>query len=77
MQEEQAEQVTGEEPRYAEAIQELETILDKIENDEVDLDDLGAKVERAAALIQLCRQKIERTEFQVKKIVESLEGQEA
>lgn len=77
MQEEQIEQVSGEEPRYAEAIQELETILDKIENDEVDLDDLGAKVERAAVLIQLCRQKIERTEFQVKKIVESLEGQGA
>jgi exodeoxyribonuclease VII small subunit len=77
VQEEQTEQVSGEEPRYAEAIQELETILDKIENDEVDLDDLGAKVERAAVLIQLCRQKIERTEFQVKKIVESLEGQGA
>jgi exodeoxyribonuclease VII small subunit len=43
----------AQEPRYKEALNELEQILDQIEGGEVDLDDLGAKVERAAALIQL------------------------
>ncbi|MEC9396011.1 MAG: exodeoxyribonuclease VII small subunit, partial [Myxococcota bacterium] len=55
------------------ALNELEQILDQIEGGEVDLDDLGAKVERAAALIQLCRGKIERAEVQVRRIIESLD----
>jgi|AP45_3_1055517.scaffolds.fasta_scaffold33722_2 exodeoxyribonuclease VII small subunit len=63
----------GEEPRYKEALTELEQILDQIEGGEVDLDDLGAKVERAAQLIQLCRGKIERAEVQVRRIIESLD----
>ena len=63
----------GEEPRYKEALTELEQILDQIEGGEVDLDDLGAKVERAAQLIQLCRGKIERAEAQVRRIIESLD----
>jgi exodeoxyribonuclease VII small subunit len=63
----------AQEPRYKEALNELEQILDQIEGGEVDLDDLGAKVERAAALIQLCRGKIERAEVQVRRIIESLD----
>lgn len=62
-----------EEPRYREALAELEQILDQIENDEVDLDDLGERVERAAALITLCRGKIERAELQVRKIIATLD----
>ncbi len=62
--------------RYAEALKELETILKAIEQDEVDLDDLGDHVERAAQLIQVCRAKIERAEMQVKRIVDSLEKDE-
>lgn len=59
--------------RYAEALKELEQILKSIEQDEVDLDDLGQHVERAAHLIQVCRGKIERAEMQVKRIVDDLE----
>ena len=59
--------------RYAEALKELEQILRSIEQDEVDLDDLGQHVERAAQLIQLCRSKIGRAEMQVKRIVDDLE----
>lgn len=67
------EQASTDELRYAEALAELEAILDEIEKDEVDLDDLGERVERAAHLIQVCRGKIERAEMQVKRIVEGLE----
>ena len=62
--------------RYAEALEELEQILSEIEQDAVDLDDLGERVERAAHLIQICREKIERTEMHVKRIVEGLEQDE-
>ncbi len=47
------EQETTTELRYTEALEELEKILDEIEQDEVDLDDLGERVERAALLIQV------------------------
>lgn len=71
--EEGAEHAATAELRYAEALKELEQILKSIEQDEVDLDDLGLHVERAAQLIQLCRAKIERAEMQVKRIVDDLE----
>ena len=62
--------------RSSRAVRDLghaEEVKAKIEGGEVDLDDLGAKVERAAQLIQLCRGKIERAEVQVRRIIESLD----
>lgn len=58
---------------YRDAIAELETILEAIERDDVDLDVLAEKVARAAELIQLCRARIERTELQVKSIIDALD----
>lgn len=43
---------------YAEAVSELESILREIEDDEVDVDLLAARVERAAGLIEFCRDRI-------------------
>ena len=59
---------------YSDALEELETILDQIENDRVELDELADKVERAASLIHHCRSKIEHTEMQVQRIITSLES---
>lgn len=58
---------------YSDAIEQLETILDEIEDDEVDLDDLAVKVERASELVSLCRDKIDDTEMQVKTIIDDLQ----
>ncbi len=57
-----------EEPGYADASAELEQILQDIESGQIDLDVLAEKVERAAALLTLCRQKLAATETKVKKI---------
>lgn len=62
----------GDEPTYAEASAELEQILADIESGEIDLDVLAEKVERAAALLQTCRQKLAATETKVKKVVADL-----
>jgi len=59
-------------PSYAEASTELEQILHDIESGEIDLDVLADKVERAAALLQTCRQKLAATETKVKKVVADL-----
>jgi exodeoxyribonuclease VII small subunit len=60
------------EPGYAEASAELELILQEIESGEIDLDLLSDKVERAAMLIALCREKLAATESKVKKVVADL-----
>lgn len=54
---------------YAEASSELEQILREIESGDVDLDVLSDQVERAAALIALCREKLAGTEARVRKVV--------
>lgn len=61
---------------YSEAIDELETILEEIEDEEVDLDDLAVKVERASKLVHICRDKIDDTEMQVQSIIEDLRTDE-
>lgn len=58
---------------YREAAERLETILHQIEEGEVDLDALGTLVTEAADLVELCRQKIEASELQVKQVTERLE----
>jgi exodeoxyribonuclease VII small subunit len=61
---------------YADAAQELETILDEIERGEADVDELSARVERAVSLIKHCREKLAGTELAVKRVVEQLEDDE-
>jgi exodeoxyribonuclease VII small subunit len=64
------------EPTYGEALEELNRIVAAIEEDQFDLDELGGKVERAATLIRLCREKISSTEVQIQTIMEELDGDE-
>ena len=61
------------EMQYGHAAERLEEILNKIEEGQVDIDELSGLVEEAAGLVTLCRKKIESAETQVKKITEQLE----
>ena len=61
-------------PGYKEAIQELETIVEEIENETVDLDLLTSKVKRAAFLIKLCRKNLKKTDVEVKKVLKEFEA---
>jgi exodeoxyribonuclease VII small subunit len=61
------------EPSYSEAAARLEEILGRIEDGEVDIDELSGLVEEAAGLVRLCRDKIHAAETQVKTITERLE----
>ena len=58
---------------YAEAMRELEEILDELENDDLDVDVLAVRVRRASELIHVCRARITRAEDDVAKIVTALE----
>lgn len=57
---------------YAEAVAELETILEGLEGDDLDVDHLAGEVARAAALIRECRDRIAATRFEVESIVADL-----
>jgi exodeoxyribonuclease VII small subunit len=61
---------------YAEGARELETILSEIESGDTDIDVLSEKVERAADLIKLCREKLTKTELRVSKVVEGLAAEQ-
>lgn len=57
---------------YTAASRELDAILDAIEAGDTDIDALSEKVERAAVLIKLCREKLAGTELRVRKVVDEL-----
>lgn len=63
-------------PRFGDAIAELETILARIEGEEIDIDRLGEELKRATELLELCRAKIKKAEVEVSQIVQSLEKTE-
>ena len=57
---------------YAEALQELEAILTQLERTDVDVDVLAAQVQRAAALIGFCRDRIGNARLQIEQAVAGL-----
>lgn len=60
---------------YKEASEELEQIVSEIESEEIDVDALGEKVKRATFLIKTCKEKLRRTEQEVKKVLSGIEPQ--
>lgn len=61
---------------YAEALQELEEILSELERPDVDVDVLADRVERASALIRLCRDRIGNARLQIDSVVDGLSGEQ-
>ena len=45
-------------PTYTQAIEEIEEILEKFNDAQMNVDELGAQVKRASELIKLCREKL-------------------
>lgn len=62
---------------FGEAVNEVETILADLEADEVDIDELGDQVKRAVDLIRVCREKLEKTDAEVRDLVAGLSGEAA
>ena len=59
---------------YQEAVNEIDEILAKIENEELDVDELSAKVKRVSTLIKLCKEKLHKTETEVENILKEMEN---
>lgn len=55
--------------KYEEAVRRLEEIVAKMENDEYDIDELAANLKTAQQLIKLCRDKLTKTDAEIKKLL--------
>lgn len=58
---------------YSEAMAEVEEILEKIESEELDVDDLAEKVKRVSVLLKICKDKLLKTNEQVEQILKEME----
>lgn len=55
---------------YEEAVRQLEDIVSKMENDELDIDQLSAQLKRAKQLAKLCKDKLTKTDAEIRKLLE-------
>lgn len=55
--------------KYEEAVAQLEEIVDKMENDELDIDQLSDQLKRAKELVKLCKDKLTKTDEEIKKLL--------
>ena len=58
---------------YADALAELERILDRLEHDEPDVDRVADDVARAAELVHHCRSRITAARLRVEDVMEDLD----
>ena len=57
------------EMKYEQAFAELQTIVRRMENDELDIDQMSEQLKRAQQLIKLCKDKLTKTDEEIKKIL--------
>jgi exodeoxyribonuclease VII small subunit len=63
-----------EELNYTNAFEELQGIVTEIEEGEISVDELSAKVKRATTLIKFCKLKLTSTEEDVNAVLKELEN---
>lgn len=56
---------------YTEAIEQIEQILERFRNEEMDVDTLTDEVKRATELITACRERLTKVEQEVTKILDA------
>ncbi len=60
---------------YDQAMKELESILESVENESISVDELEKRIKRARELIHFCRERLRSTEASVNTVLEDLEGE--
>ena len=54
--------------KYEEAIKKLEGIVEKMENGELDIDQLAEQLKEAQKLVKMCQERLTKVDEDVKKI---------
>ncbi|MCG8410240.1 MAG: exodeoxyribonuclease VII small subunit [Bacteroidales bacterium] len=60
---------------YNEAVSEIEQIMKKIEEDQLNIDELSNNVKHVAGLIKLCKKKLHKTQSDIQKILDDIDIQ--
>lgn len=55
---------------YEQAMAQLEEIVDRMEQGQPDIDTLGQQLKKAKQLIALCRQRLAKTDSEIKKLLD-------
>ena len=55
--------------KYEEAVAQLEAILRKMENNQLDIDSLTEQLKKAQQLVKLCKAKLTKTDAEIQKIL--------
>lgn len=55
--------------KYEQALTQLEEIVEQMENDELNIDELGEQLKKAQKLVRLCKDKLTKTDEEIKKIL--------
>ena len=57
--------------KYEQAVHELETIVQRLENNELNLDEMSSELKRAQQLIKFCKERLTKSDEEIKKILEN------
>ena len=55
--------------KYEQALTQLAEIVEQMENDELNIDELGEQLKKAQKLVKLCKDKLTKTDEEIKKIL--------
>ncbi len=55
--------------KYEEAMRQLQEIVRKMENDELDIDQMSEQLKKAQELIKICRDKLTKTDEEIQKLL--------
>ncbi len=58
-----------EELKYEQAERELEEIVQRTENDELEIEQLSEQLKRAKTIVKLCKDKLTKTDEEIKKLL--------
>ena len=61
--------------KYGDAVEEIESILTKIESEQLDVDELTAKVKRVSELLSVCKDKLHSTQTEVENILKDIDSE--
>ena len=62
--------------KYEEAIQQLESIVAQVENNELDIDQLAEHLKEAQKLIRQCKDKLYKTDEKIKTLLDKQDSME-
>ena len=63
--------MTKQELKYEDAVRQLETIVDKLESNELGIDLLSSALKKAQQLIKLCKENLTKTDNEIKKLLDN------